>query len=154
MFLSTKMVKVKQKSMIINYLVSMLIGLSGGLAVGAGFVAFLTVLGVIPRLTQLTKTKNFIRYYEWAVVVGAITGSWLSLWEPTFQLPSITTAFVGLFAGVFVGLLAAALTEVLNVFPILAKRVGVADKITYLLMAIVFGKILGSLFHWIYFVDR
>ena len=49
-------------------------------------------------------------------------------------------------------MMAAALTEVLNVWPILAKRIGVDDKIVILIMAIVFGKIFGSLFHWIYFV--
>jgi stage V sporulation protein AB len=54
----------------------------------------------------------------------------------------------------FIGMLAAALTEVLNVFPILAKRIGLGDKIVILLMAIVFGKIIGSLFHWIYFVNH
>ncbi len=139
--------------MISNVLL-IVIGLSGGLAVGSGFVAFLTVLGVVPRLTQLSKTKNYIRFYEWAVVVGAITGSWFSLSEPLFQFSRYLLLFIGLFAGTFVGLLAAALTEVLNVFPILAKRIGVAEKIIYLIMAIVFGKIFGSLFHWLYFVDR
>lgn len=139
--------------MIIKYSIVMIIGLGGGLAVGSGLVAFLTVLGIIPRLTQLTKTKNYIRHYEWGVVIGAVTGSWCSLREPIFHLPSFLLIIVGIFSGVFIGLLAAALTEVLNVFPILAKRVGVAEKITYLLMAIVLGKISGSLFHWIYFVD-
>lgn len=140
--------------MTINHLISIIIGLAGGLAVGGGLVAFLTVLGIIPRLTQLTKTKNFIRHYEWGVVVGALTGSWFSLSVPLLYLPSFLLIIIGLFAGIFVGSLAAALTEVLNVFPILAKRVGVAEKIMYLIMAIVLGKISGSLFHWIYFVDR
>lgn len=139
--------------MIINYSIVIIIGLGGGLAVGSGLVAFLTVLGIIPRLTQLSKTKNYIRHYEWGVVIGAVTGSWCSLREPIFHLPSFLLIIVGIFSGVFIGLLAAALTEVLNVFPILAKRVGVVEKITYLLMAIVLGKISGSLFHWIYFVD-
>jgi stage V sporulation protein AB len=60
----------------------------------------------------------------------------------------------GLLGGSFVGMMTAALTEVLNVWPILAKRIGVDDKIVILLMALVFGKIFGSLFHWIYFVDQ
>jgi stage V sporulation protein AB len=51
-------------------------------------------------------------------------------------------------------MLAAALTEVLNVFPILAKRIGVDGKIAILLMAFVFGKVFGSLFQWIYFVNK
>lgn len=140
--------------MIINYLISIIIGVGGGLAVGGGLVAFLTVLGIIPRLTQLTKTKNYIRQYEWGVIIGALIGTWCSLREPLLHLPGFFLIIIGLFAGIFVGSLAAALTEVLNVFPILAKRVGVVEKITYLLMAIVFGKISGSLFHWLYFVDR
>jgi stage V sporulation protein AB len=60
--------------MTINGLVTIFIGLSGGLAVGSGFVAFLTVLGIIPRLTQLTKTVDLILAYELAIVAGAITG--------------------------------------------------------------------------------
>lgn len=130
----------------------MLIGLSGGIAVGSGLVAFLTVLGIVPRLTQLTKTKNYIILYEWGVIFGAVGGSIASLWEPHFNLPSLVLIIVGIFSGVFIGLLAAALTEVLNVFPILAKRIGVEGKIVYLLMALVLGKIAGSLFHWVYFV--
>lgn len=54
--------------------------------------------------------------------------------------------------GTFIGMLAAALTEVLNVLPILAKRVRVEEKIIVLLVALVLGKVIGSLFHWIYFV--
>jgi stage V sporulation protein AB len=42
---------------------------------------------------------------------------------------------------------------VLNVLPILAKRIGVDGQMAILLMAIVFGKILGSLYHWLVFVD-
>ena len=57
--------------MTISILVVLLTGLAGGLAVGAGFVAFLSVLGVIPRLTQLTKTMSLIYWYEWSIVLGA-----------------------------------------------------------------------------------
>ncbi|WLR53251.1 stage V sporulation protein AB [Bacillus tianshenii] len=131
----------------------MFIGLAGGLAVGSGFVAFLAVLGIIPRLTQLTKTMKFIRPYEWSVISGAVTSSWLGLQGITLHYSPLLLVPIGLACGMFIGMLAAALTEVLNVFPILAKRIGVDEKIIMLLMAIVFGKVLGSLFHWIYFVD-
>lgn len=132
----------------------MLIGFAGGLAVGSGFVAFLTVLGIIPRLTQLTKTMKMIRFYEWAVVIGAIIGSTATLWDYSFLFSVYLLIPIGLAMGIFVGMLAAALTEVLNVLPILAKRIGIERKIIYLLMAIVMGKIFGSLFQWIYFVDK
>lgn len=131
----------------------MFIGLAGGLAVGAGFVAFLTVLGIIPRLTQLTKTMKFIHFYEWGVILGAVIAGWISLQDYTFQFSVYWLIPIGLSSGIFIGMLAAALTEVLNVLPILAKRIGIIDQLVILLMAIVFGKIFGSLFHWIYFVD-
>lgn len=140
--------------MAIEFVLTVFIGFAGGLAVGSGLVAFITVLGIVPRLAQLTKTKKYIHAYEWGIVFGALAGSCLSLWEPILNLMTFLIIPIGLNAGMFYGLLAAALTEVLNVLPILAKRVGVSEKIVILLMAIVFGKIFGSLFHWIYFVDQ
>jgi stage V sporulation protein AB len=140
--------------MTIKAILIIIIGFAGGLAVGTGFVAFLVVLGVIPRLTQLTKTMKYIHAYEWGTVAGAITGGWINLRDTVFSLSKYLLVPLGIFSGVFIGMLTAALTEVLNVWPILAKRIGVAEKIVILLMAIVFGKVFGSLFHWIYFVDH
>jgi stage V sporulation protein AB len=140
--------------MTISVLFILLVGFASGLAVGSGFVAFLTVLGVIPRLTQLTKTMKMISWYEWAVVLGALLGTAGSLRDPILKFSPYVTIPLGLAGGVFVGMLAAALTEVLNVLPILAKRIRVDDKLETLLMAIVLGKVFGSLFHWIYFVGR
>lgn len=126
-------------------------GFAGGLAVGCGFVAFLSVLGIIPRLMQLTKTIKWIRLYEWAVILGAVSGGWFNLSPVYLHASHYWFIPIGLLYGIFVGMLAAALTEVLNVFPILAKRIGIDDKIVMLMMAIVLGKICGSLFHWLYF---
>ncbi|OAS87523.1 MULTISPECIES: stage V sporulation protein AB [Metabacillus] len=140
--------------MIVNSVILIIIGLSGGLVVGTGFVAFLAVLGIIPRLTQLTKTNHFIQVYEWAIILGTVITGWMSLRDTVLFQSELWLIPIGLFSGMFIGMLAAALTEVLNVFPILAKRIGLGDKIVILLMAIVFGKIIGSLFHWIYFVNH
>lgn len=130
------------------------LGIASGLAVGSGFVAFLTVLGVIPRLTQLTKTMKMIQQYEWAVVIGALTGVVASLRDPVLHIWPYTLILLGVTGGIFVGMLAAALTEVLNVLPILVKRIRLDGEIIILIMAIVLGKIVGSLFQWLYFVDH
>lgn len=137
----------------IEIVLVVIVGFAGGLAVGTGFVAFLVVLGVIPRLTQLTKTMKWIHAYEWSAVLGAVVGGWMSLRSSVLGASKYWLVPLGLFSGMFIGMLAAALTEVLNVWPILAKRMGMADKIVLLLMAIVFGKVFGALFHWIYFVE-
>ncbi|WP_042346241.1 stage V sporulation protein AB [Bacillus massiliigorillae] len=139
--------------MIILIISVIFVGLASGFAVGAGFVAFLTVLGVIPRITQLTKTQSKIHYYEVSVIAGVVVGGWISLNPVTLHIPVFFMSIVGALSGIFNGMLAAALTEVINVLPILAKRIGFHEKIVYLLMAMVFGKICGSLFQWIYFID-
>ncbi|MCR2820290.1 stage V sporulation protein AB [Lederbergia panacisoli] len=140
--------------MIIEIAVTIMVGLAGGIAVGGGFVAFLSVLGIIPRLTQLTKTDKMIQMYEWAVILGAVCSGWVDLRDLSLHMNvSIIIIVIGLFSGLFIGMLAAALTEVLNVIPILSKRIGLERQLITLLMAIVFGKICGSLFQWIYFYN-
>ncbi|NGP43651.1 stage V sporulation protein AB [Bacillaceae bacterium SIJ1] len=127
-------------------------GLAGGVAVGTGFVAFLSVLGILPRLMQLTKTEGQMKAYEWAIVSGTLFSTWASFRPFPMGGPDWINLPVGLLAGIFIGMLAAALTEVLNVFPLLAKRIGLDGQIIWLLMALVFGKIAGSLFHWLIFI--
>ncbi|MBI0576214.1 stage V sporulation protein AB [Neobacillus cucumis] len=140
--------------MTIKILAILFFGLASGLAVGSGFVAFLTVLGIIPRLTQLSKTQKMIQQYEWAVVIGALAGVAISLRDPILGISAYLLIPLGLTEGVYVGMLAGALTEVLNVLPILAKRIRLDEEIIYLIMAIVLGKVAGSLFQWVYFIHH
>ena len=139
------------QSLISNF-VQLIIGFSGGLAVGAGFVAFLTVLGIIPRLIQLSKTERFINVYISCVITGSLVGTFLSFTSITWDQPMFLLLFWGLLHGIFNGMLAAALTEILNVFPIIYKRLGIDRHLIWLFMAVVLGKIAGSLFQWMYFV--
>ncbi|WP_087971583.1 stage V sporulation protein AB [Oceanobacillus rekensis] len=139
------------QTLLIN-LLQIFIGFSGGLAVGAGFVAFITVLGIIPRLIQLSKMESLIKVYSASVILGLIMGTYFSFADVTLQQPVFALAIWGIFHGIFNGMLAAALTEVLHVFPILSRRIRVENYLLFLLMAIVFGKIFGSLFQWTYFV--
>ncbi|WP_312029514.1 stage V sporulation protein AB [Paenibacillus sedimenti] len=125
------------------------IGLSGGIAVGSGMVAFLVVLDIIPRLAQITRSFNKIHAYEAAVVAGSLVFTWADFWDGKLHMFPMGTALVGLLAGCFVGMLAAALTEIINVLPILAKRVGMGAYMILLLMAMIFGKVIGSLFEWL-----
>ncbi|HLR63208.1 MAG TPA: stage V sporulation protein AB [Lentibacillus sp.] len=138
-------------SILIN-LVEVMIGFAAGVAVGGGFVAFLTVLGIIPRLIQLSKTDRLIPVYIASIILGSLFGIFMSFADVSWDQPLILLVLWGSFHGVFNGMLAAALTEVLNVFPILSKRIRMEDKLLWLLMAIVFGKIAGSLFQWTIFV--
>ncbi|WP_301335708.1 stage V sporulation protein AB [Bacillus sp. FJAT-27445] len=121
---------------------------------GSGYVAFLTVLGIIPRLAQISKTVDKVVWYEAAIILGTMAGIYGGLRDPDFGLSPLIIIFLGLAGGIFVGMIAGALAEVLNVIPILAKRLNIDGKIITLLMAVVLGKIFGSLFQWLYFIKR
>lgn len=127
------------------------IGLAGGIVVGGGFVAFITVLDIIPRLAQLTRTYTYIHLYEWAIISGALFYTVIDLHDLSLRLPEWSIRIIGGLMGIFVGLLAAALTEVTNVIPILAKRLRIQDRLVLLLMAMAFGKVVGSLLQWLIF---
>jgi stage V sporulation protein AB len=127
------------------------IGFAGGIAVGGAFVAFLVVLDIIPRLAQISRSYAKLHWFEGSVVAGAVFWTSGDFYEWAFYLNPMGTAFVGCFAGIFVGMLAAALTEVLNVLPILAKRMHLSGYLIWFLMSMVMGKVAGSLFDWIIF---
>lgn len=137
---------------LLDSLLLVMIGLAGGIAVGSGLVAFLTVLDIVPRLTVLTQTRRQIHWYEWAFVLGALLYTWADFGEWVAFFSPVSTAIVGFLSGIFTGLLAAALTEVINVLPILAKRIRMESRILWLLMAMVMGKVVGSLFQWLIFI--
>lgn len=126
-------------------------GLAGGLAVGGGFVAFIVVLDIIPRLAQITYTRNKISWLEGAVVLGVMYWTMADFNDWLWHANPLGSGAIGLFAGIFVGMLAAALTEVLNVLPILAKRMQLFNTLKWLLLAMVLGKVCGSLFDWLVF---
>ena len=136
---------------VLNGVIIMFLGVASGIAVGSGVIALFIVLDIIPRLAQLTRSYNKAHAYEVAMISGSLIGTVADFWHLKIKLLPIAAIFVGLLCGVFIGLLAAALTEVLNVLPILAKRLGMKPYLFGLLMAMVFGKVAGSLFDWFVF---
>ncbi|MDQ1909480.1 stage V sporulation protein AB [Paenibacillus sp. GD4] len=135
---------------LLSDLLVVFIGLAGGIAVGSGMVAFLVVLDIIPRLVQITGSYKHIRRYEGAVVAGSLFFTLTDFFQWSYRFFPMAAAVFGIFAGAFVGMLAAALTEVINVLPILAKRVGLHAYMLWLLMAMILGKVCGSLIDWLH----
>lgn len=127
-----------------------LLGLAGGLAVGSGLVALLIVLDLIPRLAQIANAYRMSIWFETAVICGSLYWTFADFMNWKLPLPQgVFLTGAGLFDGIFIGMLAAALTEVMNVLPILAKRMNLSDYMVGLVMAMVLGKTLGSLFDWL-----
>jgi stage V sporulation protein AB len=135
--------------LLIQSMLAVFVGLAGGVTVGSGIVAFLIMLDIIPRLTQLTLSWKHLRKYELAIILGSVVFTWLDFYNVHFHLFPLGAALVGLFAGCFIGMLAGALTEVINVLPILAKRMGMEGYMIRFLMAMILGKVIGSLLEWL-----
>src|SRR5699024_3232313 len=85
-----------------------------------------------------------------SLLLGTLFGTFISFTYITWNQHVITLLFWGGIHGIFNGMLAAALIEILQVFPLLAKRVGLENYLFILLTAIVFGKIIGSLYQWLF----
>ncbi|MHA6483834.1 stage V sporulation protein AB [Paenibacillus sp. strain BS8-2] len=128
------------------------LGLAGGLAVGSGLVALLIVFDLVPRLAQLSRGFRMSAWFESAIVCGSLYWTFADFMDWRLKLsPALALTGSGLLTGMFVGMLAAALTEVMNVLPILAKRLGLSAYMISLVMAMVIGKTIGSLFDWLVF---
>ena len=54
-------------------------GLSCGLIVGSGVIGILILVGIIPRMAQISKTKEYISLYEGILIIGTFIGSLISI---------------------------------------------------------------------------
>lgn len=123
--------------------------LAAGFATAGGFVAFISLIGVVPRLAAITKTADHIPLYENSLALGLIVMNILSLYPVDFTwipriIPQILLHMGGLFTGIFVGCLAGALAEVINIIPVLSRRLRLRKGFPYFIMAAAFGKCVGS----------
>ena len=71
-------------------------GLCAGGLIAASFLAFLSMLGVIPRLAGLTKSMKNARMYESFVALGGILGTLVFLyrWQIKSWIPASCTVWI------------------------------------------------------------
>ena len=124
---------------VFQYSVLILIGLASGVAVATGIFAFITMLGIIPRLAARTKTANHVVWYETMIIAGGALGH---IWI-VFEIPMPLTS-------IFLAGLVMALAEMLRVIPILVNRLQIKEAFYLIPLAIAIGKITGTLFQYFY----
>lgn len=125
-------------------------GISFGVAVAAGLFAFITTVGVVTRLAAGTKTAKYVMLYETIAILGTTIGNAIDLFRIPFAGGVVLRSACGLFFGVFVGCLAAALAEVVNVFPVMVRRIKLKVGLPYLVVAFALGKGFGAWYHLIF----
>lgn len=137
--------------MIIKCLALIMIGLGTGIVISGAVFAFIAVIGVVPRLADKTGTQRYIKFYEEAIILGGIFGSATMVCHMYIPIGQLGAAVYAFLTGIFYGCLAVSLAEVLNVVPVLARRMRVRTGIQWFITAIALGKLVGSVLY--YFVS-
>ncbi|MEG1991770.1 MAG: stage V sporulation protein AB [Acetivibrio sp.] len=133
----------------IKYILLVVIGISGGFAVGGGIFAFITKIGVFPRLADRTNTVKNIKLYENAIIWGGTLGNLILIFEFHPKMGILGLVTYGIFSGIYVGCLAMSLAEVLDVIPVFAERVGIKYGMAWIILSIALGKGLGAFYQFL-----
>lgn len=137
-------------TVMINKIILVWVAFGAGIAVAAGFIAFISLIGIVTRLAGITKTASAIPTYENSMAMGLILFNILSLYQPNLQwispIPAIIIIHTGsLLTGIFSGCLAGALAEVVNIIPIFSRRVKLRKGFPYMVRAAAVGKFIGCI---------
>ena len=125
-----------------------LIGFSSGFIVAGGEVALMIGLGVITRFIGITHTAKQVMYYEDAILLGPAAGTILTVYGVRLPAGVWILSLMGLFMGIFVGGWIMALAEVINVFPVYCRRLGITKGLSWIVIAMAAGKLIGSMVHF------
>ena len=127
------------------------IGLSAGMVVAGGLFSFISGLGVISDFADRTHTGEYIMLYEDSVALGGILGNLFFIYQIEIPYGAWIVPVFGLFGGIFVGCWSMALAEILDVFPIFARRVKLLRGIKYVILGVALGKGIGA---FVFFFNR
>lgn len=127
-----------------RYLFLLFAVFSGGVGVAGGVFAFISILGIIPRLMAVLHKTRYTWAIENTILAGAMFGCVISVFEIPVPLHTLGICLFGALSGIFVGCLAMALAETVQVIPILCHRTRLKQGLPFLIVAMALGKALGS----------
>lgn len=136
-------------------IILIIIGLGAGFVVAGGVVAFISIIGLIPIMAYRTKTSHYMMWYENMIILGSIIGSILTWAHVRLPIGNIIPIIFAFAYGIFIGVLIIALAEVLDVLPIMNRRIKLRKGISLLVIAIALGKLVGCLCYCVnpYFIE-
>lgn len=122
-----------------------IIGLCAGFAVAGGIFAFISMIGIPPRLAGRTHTASHIHLYETVLMLGAAAGNFVTVWNLWLPGGRFTLGVTGIFSGIFVGCMAIALAECLKAIPVFLHRISLKKGLPFIVAAMALGKLCGAL---------
>ncbi|MCI8489195.1 MAG: stage V sporulation protein AB [Lachnospiraceae bacterium] len=138
--------------MLVNHLFLGAIGFMSGLAVAGGTFALIIAISVVPRIIGMSRTAKRVFLYENMIILGGILGNIITVF-PEIELPlgRFMLVLFGIGSGVQVGCLVMALAEIMNVFPIMFRRLKLKIGMSWVITSLAVGKVLGGL--WYFFTQ-
>ncbi len=133
---------------ILKNLILVILGIGSGTVISGAVFAFISIIGIVPRLAEKTKTGRYIMLYENAIIAGGIFGAFTILFDYYLPVGVIPVMIFGLLIGVFYGCLAVSLAEILDVIPILSRRTMLYRGIKYFIIALALGKAVGAILYY------
>ena len=133
---------------VLNILWQIVFGLCAGTIVAAGLFTFIATLGIVTRLSQVTRTAAWIHWYENSFILGGILGNLLWIFNISVPAGAAGLAIPGLLFGVFTGCFIGAIAEILNAFPIFLHRLNLKTGIALFIAALAVGKFIGVILQY------
>lgn len=126
-----------------------LIGLTSGFSVAAGSFALVVALGIVPRIIGKSSTAPGIIRYENVIMAGGVLGNIVSVYD-SLRIPLGRPGLVlyGLGSGVYVGCLVMALAEIVDVFPLMFRRLNLKTGLQSVIICMAAGKVIGGLWYF------
>lgn len=122
-----------------------LLGFCFGTVIASATVAFIISLGIVPRFAGITRSANRVMLYEDCSMAGAVLATVFSISRVHLPLGIAGLLIFGTFTGIYLGSWIIALGEVVNIYSIMARRIGLSRGIGWIIIAMALGKMLGSL---------
>jgi len=132
-----------------RFVILAFLGAASGMVIAGAVFAFIAAIGEVTRMAQRSKTTEYIIIYEEAIIWGGIFGAVTLAFNVSLPAMPAVIGFLSLFIGVFIGVLAMCLAETLDVLPILGKRLAIQKGMPWMILAIAFGKMSGSLLYFL-----
>lgn len=136
----------------LNIFLLIVAGLSGGFVTAAAFVAFISMLGIFPKVAAKTKTAGECILYENCLMLGILLATLVQFFLvydsagfyngtlPPPYVGIVLLCIIGIFGGIYIGFLIGGLSEVLNVIPIYARKAHMQKWICLIIYFLALGK--------------
>lgn len=122
-----------------------------GSGIAAGYVAFITLLGIFSKLSEAYKDGKHLRHIERLIISGVTFFNLIFLLEIKIDIGCIGFSSITFLGGIFVGCLVGALAETLNIIPIISRRFGIRKLLPYAIIFAAIGKAIGSSIQLLFF---